>query len=215
MAEELIIARDIRLAAYSNSSLHFTGISSASSIEYIKKAKAEGIKITCSVTPYHLFFCDEDLQGYDTNLKVNPPLRTATDREALLKALLNGDIDCIASHHLPHHTDSKICEFEYAKNGMIGLESLFGAVWSMVNGEWSIDQLVEVLAIAPRKIFGLAIPEIAEGAAVSLTLFQPSEEYTFSKEMIKSKSVNSAFVGKQLKGKVVGIVNKKQVILND
>jgi dihydroorotase len=221
MAEELMVARDIKLARYADSKLHFTGVSSAKSLEYIKRAKEGGIKISCSVTPYHLFFCDEDLTTYDTNLKVNPPLRTAADRDALQKGLMNGTIDCIASHHIPYNYDNKVCEFEYAKNGMIGLESLFGVVRSMASfgsaqdlGQWSIDSLIEKLSVAPRKIFGLMIPEIKEGVAANLTLFNPDAEYVFEEGMIKSKSRNSAFIGKQLKGKVIGIVNNNQVVLN-
>ena len=214
IAEELIVARDIKLARYADSRLHFTGISSAKSLEYIRRAKEGGIKISCSVTPYHLFFSDEDLTTYDTNLKVNPPFKTNADKDALLKGLLDGTVDCIASHHIPYNYDNKICEFEYAKNGMIGLESLFGAVWSVVNSAWSINNLIEKLSVAPRKTFGLAVPEIKEGAAATLTLFNPATEYVFSEEMIKSKSKNSAFVAKQLKGTVIGIINKNQVVLN-
>jgi len=214
MAEELVVARDIKLARYAGSSLHFTGITTAKSLEYIRRAKEGGINVSCSVTPYHLFFCDEDLRTYDTNLKVNPPLRNKTDQDALLKGLLDGTIDCIASHHIPHNYDNKVCEFEYAKNGMEGLESLFGTVSSMVNGEWSIGTFVDVLSVSPRKIFGLAIPEIKEGAAACITLFDPAAEFVFDETMIASKSKNSAFVGKQLKGKVIGIVNKDNVVLN-
>ena len=132
----------------------------------------------------------------------------------MLAALVDGTIDCIASHHIPHHIDNKECEFEYAKNGMIGLESLFGAVGSMVNGEWSIEQLIDTLSIAPREIFGLPIPEIKEGAVASLTLFNPLEDYIFERSMIQSKSTNSAFIGKKMKGKVIGIINKNQLVLN-
>jgi len=214
MAEELMIARDIKLTRYAESQLHFTGISTAKGLEYIKRAKAAGIKISCSVTPYHLFFCDEDLQQYDTNLKVNPPVRTKEDRLALVQGLLDGTIDFIASHHIPQNYDSKVCEFEYAKNGMIGLESLFGAVWSMVNGEWSIGDLVERLSVSPRKAFGLAVPEIKEGAIATITLFNPVTQYSFTENDIKSKSKNSAFTGRQLKGKVIGIINGSKIYLN-
>jgi dihydroorotase len=214
MAEELMIARDIKLARYADSRLHFTGISSAKSLEYIKRAKAGGIKISCSVTPYHLFFCDADLQEYDTNLKVNPPLRTREDSIALLQGLLDGSIDFIASHHVPHNYDSKICEFEYAKNGMIGLESLFGVIWPMVNGQWSIENLVEKLSVFPRKFFELTVPEIKEGVTATLTLFNPRKEYIFDEINIKSKSKNSAFIGKLLKGKVIGIINGNKIYLN-
>lgn len=131
MAEEIMVARDIKLARYTNSALHFTGITSPKSVEYIKRAKASGLHITCSVTPYHLFFCDEDLKQYDTNLKVNLPLRTAEDRAALRAAVADGTIDCIASHHLPQNTDQKNCEFEYAKNGMIGLQTVFAVTNSI------------------------------------------------------------------------------------
>ena len=214
MAEELIVARDIKLASYANSRLHFTGVSTAKSLEYIQQAKQHGIDITCSVTPYHLLFCDEDLQQYDTNLKVNPPVRTYKDKAALLAGLMDGTIDCIASHHIPHHIDNKECEFEYAKNGMIGLESLFGGVSSIVNGKWPLEKLIETLSVAPRKIFGLPIPVIKEGTVASLTLFNPLKEYIFEKSMIQSKSTNSAFIGKKLKGKVIGIINKNQLVLH-
>ena len=228
MAEELIVARDIKLTRYADSRLHFTGVTTAKSVEYIRRAKDGGINVTCSVAPYHLFFCDEDLTTYDSNLKVNPPLRIKEDRDALLKALMDGTVDCIASHHIPQHYDNKVCEFEYAKNGMIGLESLFGAAWSMLssgsakdegqlamdNKQLAIENLIERLSVSPRIIFGLPVPEIKEGAVACLTLFNPAAEYIFDETMIASKSKNSAFVGKQLKGKVIGIINKNQLILN-
>ncbi|NOT90503.1 dihydroorotase [Ferruginibacter sp.] len=215
IAEEILVARDIKLAQYADSKLHFTGVSSAKSIEYIKRAKEAGINVSCSVTPYHLFFTDTNMQDYDTNLKVNPPLRTETDRQALLKAVADGTVDCIASHHFPQNWDGKTCEFEYAKDGMIGLESLFGVLGSsVVNAQWPIEQSVEMLSVNPRKIFGIALPEIKEGATACLTLFNAEEEYVFDESMIQSKSKNSALVGKKLKGKVIGIINKGKIELN-
>ena len=221
MAEEMMIARDIKLTRYADSRLHFTGVSSAKSLEYIKRAKAGGIRISCSVSPYHLFFSDEDLQEYDTNLKVNPPLRTREDTEALVQGLLEGTIDFIASHHVPHNYDSKVCEFEYAKNGMIGLESLFGVIGAVINrrsgnaiDHWPIDKFIDRLSVAPREIFGLSVPEIREGAKATLTLFNPHTEYIFDEKNIRSKSKNSAFIGKQLKGKVIGIINRDKIYLN-
>jgi len=168
-----------------------------------------------------LFFNEDDLRSYDTNLKVNPPLRDAVSQSALLKAWLDGTVDCVASHHIPYNYDNKVCEFEYAKNGMIGLESLFGVVWSMVNGEgsmvnsqWAIGKMVEKLAVAPRRIFGLPVPVIEENSAAKLTLFNPDTTYVFEESMIRSKSKNSAFIGKQLKGKVIGIINGDKMYLN-
>ena len=214
IAEELMVARDIKLARYTDSKLHFTGISSAKSLEYIKRAKDGGLNVSCSVSPQHLYFTDNDLREYDTNLKLNPPLRTEADRQALIKSIADGTVDCIASHHFPQNQDGKVCEFEYAKEGMIGLESLFGVLRSIVNGEWPMDECINLLTVNPRKIFGITIPEIKEGATACLTLFNADEEYIFDEKMIKSKSKNSAFIGKKLKGKVMGIINKGKVELN-
>jgi dihydroorotase len=211
IAEELLVARDLKLARYADSKLHFTGVSSAKSLEYIKKSKETGIKVTCSVTPYNIYFTDADVQGYDTNLKVNPPLRTEADRQGLLKAIADGTVDCIASHHFPQNWDSKVCEFEYAKEGMIGLESLFGVLREV---GLDAERLIKMLTINPRNIFGITIPEITEGAAACLTLFNADEGYIFTEQMIKSKSKNSPFIGKKLKGKVIGIINKGKVELN-
>jgi dihydroorotase len=212
IAEEILIARDIKLARYADSKLHFTGISSAKSLEYIKRAKDAGINISCSVTAYHLFFTDTDMQEYDTNLKVNPPLRIEADRQALLKAVADGTVDSIASHHFPQNWDSKTCEFEYAKEGMIGLESLFGVLGTLDVG--GLAHLITLLSINPRKLFGISLPEIKEGATACLTLFNADEAYIFEESMIKSKSKNSPFIGKTLKGKVIGIINKGKVELN-
>jgi len=210
IAEELMVARDIELLKYTNSKLHITGISTKKSLELILRAKKEGLQITCSATPYHCFFNDEDLAEYDTNLKVNPPLRSKKDMLAIQMAVQDGSIDCIASHHIPEHWDDKTCEFEYAKCGMIGLESLFG----VMNIAKTPDVLIEQLTSNPRRIFGLPVPEIKVGSSACLTIFNPGETYTFDETMIRSKSKNSAFIGKQLKGKIIGIVNKDFLILN-
>ena len=211
LSEELMVSRDIELARYTNSKIHFTGISTRKSLELIASAKKENLKVTCSVTPYHLFFCEDDLMDYDTNLKVNPPLRTKDDREALRTGIKNGTIDFIASHHQPQDWDHKVCEFEYAKNGMEGLESVFGAAGMC---GITVADFVKMQTENIRKTFNLAVPEISENAKASLTLFIPGKEYLFEEKDIFSKCKNNAFAGKQLQGKVIGIINKDKLFLN-
>jgi dihydroorotase len=212
IAEELMIVRDIELAKYTESKMHITGVSTAQSVELIRKAKADGVKVTCSVTPYHLFFSDEDLIGYDTNLKLNPPLRTTADRDALQKAVMDGTIDCIASHHSPHEKDSKVVEFEYAKYGMIGLETSFAIVRTSLPG-LSLEKLISLFSANPRRIFDLNTT-IKETNQVYLTLFT-DEEWTFSERHIQSKSANTPFIGKKFRGRPLGIINKDQLFLNE
>ncbi len=212
IAEEMMVARDIELAIYTGSKLHFTGVSSVRSVQLIAAAREKGAKVSCSITPYQLYFSDEDLKTYDTNLKVNPPLRTAENRDALNAAVAEGQVDAIASHHLPHEWDSKVCEFEYAGSGMIGLETSFGAAG--IAGV-AVDQWVTLAAINPRKIFNLPEVSLENGAVADLTLFDPATVYRFEDSHIQSKSRNTAFTGKELKGKPLGIINGPVAIFND
>jgi len=214
IAEALMVIRDIELSKYTGSKLHITGISTTKSLEAVKEAKASGVGVTCSVTPYHLAFCDEDLINYDTNLKTDPPLRNREDMFALRRGIEEGFIDCIASHHLPQNWDNKTCEFEYAAPGMIGLETVFGVINSIFPNI-SATRLIDLLSSNARNIFSLNYPGIEENKAADLTLFTKDEEFIYKQDTIKSKSRNSPFVGKQLKGKVIGIINKDRVYLNE
>lgn len=197
LAETLMLARDIELLRYTGSKLHVTGISTAASVELVRRAKNDGLQISCSVTPYHIWFSDEDLTDYDTNLKVNPPLRTPADVAAIRNAVVDGTIDCIASHHQPHEWDSKVCEFEYAKYGMEGLESCFAATATILP-QLSIKRLAELFAINPSLIFGIPLPVIEVGNKANLTLFQKGSEVIFGKKDVHSKSSNNAFLEKNL-----------------
>ncbi|MGV3594978.1 MAG: dihydroorotase [Sediminibacterium sp.] len=210
LAEELIIKRDIDLVRYTGSKLHITGISTAKSVALINDAKKEGLHITCSVTPYHLFFCDEDLQSYDTNLKVNPPLRTRDDMMALRAAVKNGQIDCIASHHIPQDWDHKTCEFEYAAYGMLGLQTVLPALLESVDG-LSNDQIIALLSTNARNIFGLPQTHIQEGTQAELTIFSTGKSGKLTKETLKSKSNNSAFLDREMKGVVMATIHKGQL----
>jgi len=213
IAEELMIQRDIELLKYTGSKLHITGVSTAKSVELIKEAKKQGLNVTCSVTPYHLYFCDEDLRSYDTNLKVRPPLRTAADRAALRQAVLDGHIDCIATHHIPQHWDDKTCEFEYAKPGMIGLQTAFAVVQTVLP-LLTDEQLVKLFSVNPAKIFNLPVANIREGRRAELTLFSRTGKTRLSEEYNKSKSGNTPFLHKELNGRVAGVVNKGDLFLN-
>lgn len=214
IAEELVVSRDIELTRYAESKLHITGITTAKSLQLVQEAKARGINITCSVTPYHLTFCDEDLLGYDTNLKTDPPLRSRADMLALRNGIEKGVIDCIATHHLPQNRDSKICEFEYAAPGMIGLETAFKVV-NTIFPHLSTERIADLLGNNARKIFSLDQSPIQENEVADLTLFERESESIFSDADIKSKSRNSPFINKNFKGKVIGIINKDRVYLND
>lgn len=207
LAEELIIARDIKLARYAGSKLHFAGVTLPKSIEYINRAKEAGLQVSCSVTPYHLLFCDEDLVHYDTNLKVNPPLRTRADMIALRDAVRKGWVDAIASFHIPHNWDSKTCEFEYAKPGMIGLQTAFAAVQTAIP-DLGNDQLANLFSVHARQIFHLPSATIDAGQPAELTLFNREGSTTLTTANNASKSANSPLFERQLQGSVQGIIAK-------
>ncbi len=211
LAEELMISRDIELVRYTGSKIHFTGVSTAKSLELIAAAKKEKLRVSCSVSPYHLFFCEDDLATYDTNLKVNPPLRSKADRDALRKGVKNGTIDFIASHHQPQNWDSKVCEFEYAKYGMETMESVFGATLAC---GIPFDRFVKMQTENVRKIFGIDLPKIDINEKAHLTLFDPANEYIFEEMDIHSKSKNNAFIGKKLTGRTVGTLHSNKLVLN-
>ena len=206
-SEILIIKRDLDLLRYTNSKLHITGVSTAESIALIAAAKAEGLPVSCSVTPYHLFFCDEDMVSYDTNLKVTPPLRNKTDMMALREAVESGVVDCITSHHLPQNWDNKTCEFEYAANGMIGLQTSFVVLNQLLNNLAEI-KLADLMGNNARKLFNLSNNSIEIGGIADFTLFTKEGNSTLMKEINKSKSANSAFFNVPLAGKVVGVYTK-------
>jgi dihydroorotase len=212
MAEELLVARDIKLARYAESKLHFTGVTSPRSLDYIKRAKDAGLQVTCSVTPYHLFFTDENLNDYDTNLKVYPPLRSADEQTVLRQAVADGTIDCIATHHMPHDYDSKVVEFEYAKNGMIGLETCYQVLKTVLPAVSEI-RWVELLSTNPRRIFGLRQPVIKEQEQACLTVFSPEGKTIIDKSFFYSRSTNSPFIGMELSGKVIGIIQQDGLFL--
>jgi len=210
LAEHLQISRDLYLLNYTGGKLHIPTISSKKSIELIKEAKKKGLNITCSVAAHNLVITDDELHGFDSKNKVNPPLRTKEDTKALKIAIASGVIDIITSDHNPINIENKKVEFSEAKDGTIGLESFFGAVNSVLK----IEDFIESITNKPRKIFGLKVTEIKEGNQADLTLFDPEGDSIFSTTDILSTSKNSIFIDKKMKGKVFGVFANKQLILN-
>ena len=208
LAEELQIARNLFLLEYTGGKLHLPTISTAKSTALIQEAKAKGLKVTCSVAVHNLVLTDEKLEGFDTRYKVSPPLRTETDRQALLKGILDGTIDMITSDHNPIDIEHKKMEFDGAKYGTIGLESAFGSLLTVL----PLEAVIEKLTLG-KTTFDIETNTVQEGQKANLTLFNPEGESIFAKENILSKSKNSAFLGNPMKGKVYGIVNQNQLVL--
>lgn len=209
LAEELMVNRNIFLAEYTDAPIHLANISTERSVALIKQAKEKGIKITAAVNAYNLTLPETLLAGFDSNYKLNPPLRTPKDIEALKKGITDGTIDVITSDHRPQDIESKDVEFDYAANGMIGLESAFALVNSNKD-KIKLEALIKTLTVNPRTILKLKQPKIAPGEPANITLFDPELEWTFDKQAIKSKSRNTPFIGQTFKGKVIGIINKNQ-----
>ena len=209
LAEELQVARNLFLLEYTGGKLHIPTISTAKSVALIQEAKAKGLQVSCSVAVHHLVLTDEQLEEFDTRFKVSPPLRTESDRLALIEGIKNGTIDIITSDHNPIDIEHKKMDFDTAKSGTIGLESAFCSLLTVLPIEIIIEKLT-----AARAIFGIENPSISEGAKANLSLFNPEGKSTFTSESILSKSKNSAFIGTEIKGKVYGIVNQNQLILN-
>lgn len=209
LAEELMVARNLYLLEYTGGKLHIPTLSTAKSVELIKAAKSKGLQVTCSVSVHHLVLTDACLTTFDTRYKVTPPLRNEFDRQALIAGVLDGTIDCITSDHNPMDIEHKKMEFDLAKNGTIGLESAFSALMTVLPVEIIVQKLTSA-----RLIFNLIQPEIKEGATANITLFTTDNNWVFSKESILSKSKNSAFLGCEMKGNVVGIFNNNKLIIN-
>lgn len=207
LAEELIISRDLYLAEYTGSPVHFTTISTGRSVDLIRQAKAKGLAVTCDVAAYHLVLTDEALKGFDSNYKVKPPLRTQSDIDALINGLKDGTIDAIVSQHTPHEIEYKDVEFEVAEYGMIGLQTAFSLA---IMAGLEPSTIVEKMSVNPRKILYIDASLIAEKQPANLVVFDPAETWEYNKANNQSKSANSPFIGKNLTGRVLLTVNNNQ-----
>jgi len=209
LAEELQIARDLFLLEYTGGKLHIPTISTKKAVELIKEAKKKGLNVTCSVAAHHLILTDDELHSFDANTKVLPPLRTSKDIKALLKGLKEGVIDMITSDHNPMDIEHKKVEYESAKYGTIGLESLFGAL----NKKVDLETLINALTVNPKSRFGIENNSIKKGEKANLTLFNPEKESIFTEESILSTSKNSIFINKKMNGEVYGVISNNKIVL--
>lgn len=194
LAETLMLQRDVALARYCDSKIHITGISCAESVDIVRKAKAEGVKITCDVSFYNLLWNDAVLESFDSNYKVQPPLRTEHDRLALLQGLIDGTIDAISADHMPQDIESKKCEFDHAEFGMAALENCFAALLDKLENECDAAVLIDKLSNGARKVLGLATLQFEAGETAEYTLFETST-WSQSPANAKSKAWNNPFQG--------------------
>jgi dihydroorotase len=208
LAEEMQISRDIFLATYHDAPLHVSNISTAGSISLIKKAKRDGVKISCDVAAHHLVFTEELLNDFDSNYKVKPPLRGRSDVKALIAGLKDGTIDAISSQHRPHEIEFKDVEFEIAAFGIVALQTVLPL---LLRAGLGAELIAQKLAINPRKLLRLPVPVIEEGQLANFTVYNPTERWTYNLENNFSKSANTPLLNKELTGKVKLVYNNKQI----
>ena len=206
LSESIMVLRDLELANLVNAKIHVPHVSTSKALSHIKRMKKINPKISAEVTPHHLYFNDQVLYGYNTNFKVAPPIRSESDRKALIKGIKDGTIDCIATDHAPHTIEEKEASFDMAPFGMIGLESCFGVINKIL--DLPITQIIKFITKNPRDIMGFNNNLFEIGSHLELTIVDPTVEWVFSEKNIFSKSKNSPFIGETLKGKVLYTISK-------
>jgi dihydroorotase len=216
-AESLIVERDVMLAELTGARLHIAHVSASGSVEIIRRAKKRGVKVTAEVTPHHLSLMDEDIKTYDTNLKVNPPLRGVEDVKALKKGLEDGTIDVIATDHAPHLENEKEKEFDYAPFGMIGLETALSvSVISLIEeGHLDWPGLIDKMSVKPSEILNCDGGALQEGRTADIVIIDPKKEWVYKKEEIESRSSNSPFIGKKMKAVVTDVIAAGRLVVKD
>ncbi|MBN1958899.1 MAG: dihydroorotase [Desulfuromonadales bacterium] len=201
VAEDAATARDIMLAEFTAARLHVCHVSTRGSVELVRQAKARGVRVTCEATPHHFTLTDEAVRGYDTNAKMNPPLRSQQDVDAVREGLKDGTIDAIATDHAPHHHDEKNVEFAIALNGIIGLETLLPLTLKLVGEKvLTLSQAVALMTCNPAAILGIDRGSLAVGCVADMTLINPNREWTVEASELQSKSKNSPWIGTTMKG---------------
>ena len=219
LGEELEIMRDIELCELTGCAFHVCHISTAKGLNLVREAKAKGLPVTCEVTPHHLFLNEDDItDAYDTNFKMNPPLRTPADQQAMLEGILDGSIDCVVTDHAPHAPHEKDCEWEIAFFGTVGLETSLPLMLTnlVLPGKMSWSRLVEVMAVNPRRILRLKPVRVEEGGKADLTLVDPARQVTITEDYLQGKSKNCCFLGQTLTGVATDVwVDGKRTLANE
>jgi len=212
-AEEIMVARNLLLAELTGGHIHLCHMSTRGSVELIRRAKEKGVRVTAEVTPHHLTLTDEACEGYNTNAKMNPPLREAADVAALRAGVKDGTIDVIATDHAPHAAFEKEREFDYAPFGIVGLETAWGLALVLAEeGVLTVEQVVSALTIQPARAFGLAKGTLAVGADADVTIVDPEAPWVVDPGQFKSKGRNTPFAGWKLKGRVVSTLVGGRVV---
>jgi dihydroorotase len=214
IAEEVAVCKNLELLEYAGGRLHFSRISTAKTVAMIRSAKKKGLNVTCDITGFQALLDDSLLEDFDTYYKVNPPLREKSDNEALIKGLKDGTIDILTSGHLPQDDESKLLEFDQAEFGMINLQT-FASQLATLSKSVDMDILIEAVATSPRAILKMEVPKIEVEEKANLTLFDPNCEWVFDEKSNLSKSKNSPWLGKELKGKVIAVFNNSKAKLDE
>jgi dihydroorotase len=217
VAEDLIVSRDIQMAEYTGGKVHIAHISTKIAVQLVREAKAKGLKVTAEVTPHHFSLIDDSVKTYDTNYKMNPPLRTREDVDAIIEGLKDGTLDCIASDHAPHSIEEKEEEFQYAPNGILGLETEIGLTFNELFHKKILElkDIVEKLSINPRRILNIPVPKFDIGQKANFTILDTDVIWTVDINKFKSKSKNSPFDKKLLTGKSVAVINNRKMFYNN
>jgi len=216
ISEDIHVARDILVAEYTGGHLHIAHVSTMGSVRLIREAKNRGVRISAETCPHYLVLTDEAVRSFDTSTKMKPPLRTEEDQKALLEGLKDGTIDVISSDHAPHPVETKETEYDAAAFGVIGLETLVGLIMTHIIGKKviTLSDMIEKMAINPRKILNLPDNRIEEKHAANITLLDPNQKWTVDRGMFQSQSQNTPFHGWELQGKSMGVVNNGQILLS-
>lgn len=217
VAEDAAIARDVFLAEFTNSPIHVAHVSTKGAVRIIRDAKARGVKVTCETGPHYFTLTEDAVRGYDSNAKMNPPLRAAEDVEAIRAGLADGTIDAIATDHAPHHMDEKDVEFVLASNGIIGLETSLPLSLVLVDDKvFDLNALITAMSLNPARILGIDRGTLAPGSVADITIIDPDAVWTVEAEKLASRSKNSPFLGKEMKGRATyTIVDGKIVFKRD